>query len=86
MTTQNRPFEKKTLPARQNPLTSRDNVKARNAEYSTARIRPDDLKYLKNYAFLNNMTIVDAVTKATDLLKSHDEDTYNAVNKLQIKE
>lgn len=82
----NNPFEKRTLPERKNPLTSKENIQPKHAQYSSARIRPEDLTFFKNYAFINNMTIVEAISKATELLRTSDQDTVETIKKLRLRE
>jgi hypothetical protein len=42
-------------------------------KYQTVRIRPEDFKKLKKYAFFKNMTMVDAISIALKSLKLDDE-------------
>ncbi|MFJ7729989.1 hypothetical protein ACIQXV_28300 [Neobacillus sp. NPDC097160] len=48
------------------PYTSKQTFP--HEKYKTVRIKPDDFKLLREYAFINEMTMVDAISKALKLL------------------
>lgn len=66
------PFEKdlkNTAEQKDIPYTSKQLTA--NEKYKTIRIRPEDYKKLKEYAFFNDMNMVDAVGIAINLLEEN---------------
>lgn len=49
------------------PFTSKKTFP--HEKYQTIRIRPDDFRTLKEYAFFNDMTMVDVISLAIESLK-----------------
>lgn len=64
------PFDqslKNTAEKKEIPFTSKETFP--HEKYKTVRIKPEDFKKLKEYAFYNDMTMVDAISIAIKSLK-----------------
>lgn len=62
-------FEKNTLPERSNPLTDINSIANQNKRYKSVRVHKEDFRYLKEYAFYNEIGIIDVVALGVRLLK-----------------
>jgi hypothetical protein len=61
------------VPKKKNPHLNTKQEKFPHEKYQTVRIRPDDFKKLKEYAFFNDMTMVDAISIAIKALKEKEK-------------